>query len=268
MTEQAPVLETTSQGRTLAGRVRSGLAPLVLLVTLILLWEILVRALGVREFTLPAPSSIAATLVEDADSLSSHFLVTFGQTLLGYGAAVALGIPLAFLIAYSRLAERTLYPLLVTAQSIPKVAIAPILVMWMGFGILPKVVLIILICIFPVVVSCASGLRSTDEEFVELSRSLDASEWQIFRKVRFPAALPQTFVGLKVAMTLAVIGAVVGEFSGADAGLGFVVIIAGGTANTSLAFASILLLSIMSIGLFYALVALERVVVPWAAAER
>lgn len=264
MSEQTPVLSTSSQTRGVVGRVGSGLAPVALLALLIALWEILVRALGIREFTLPAPSSIAITLVEDAESLSGHFLVTLGQTLLGYAAAVALGIPLAFVIAYSSLAERTLYPLLVTAQSIPKVAIAPILVMWMGFGVLPKVVLIILICIFPIVVSCASGLRSTDEEFVELSRSLDATEWQIFRKVRFPAALPQTFVGLKVAMTLAVIGAVVGEFSGANAGLGFVVIIAGGTANTSLAFASILLLSIMSIGLFYALVAIERWVVPWA----
>ncbi|QBI22027.1 ABC transporter permease [Egibacter rhizosphaerae] len=240
------------------------MAPVALLVGLILLWELLVRVLGVREFTLPAPTSIAATLLEDAESLTGHFLTTLGQTLLGYAAAIVLGVPLAFLIAYSRIAERTLYPLLVTAQSVPKVAIAPILVMWLGFGILPKVILIILICIFPIVVSCAAGLKSTDEEFIELSRSLKASEWQIFRKVRFPSALPQTFVGLKVAMTLAVIGAVVGEFSGADAGLGFVVIIAGGTANTSLAFASILLLSAMSVALFYGLVALERLLVPWA----
>jgi NitT/TauT family transport system permease protein len=143
-----------------------------------------------------------------------------------------------------------------------------VLVLWMGFGIGPKIVVIFLIAVFPIVISTATGLRSTPPEFLDLARSLSASQWQTFRRIRFPGALAQIFVGLKVAISLAVIGAVIGEFVGADEGLGYVIVISGGNVNTALAFAAMVLLSLISIVLFYALVALERLLVPWAERER
>jgi NitT/TauT family transport system permease protein len=154
--------------------------------------------------------------------------------------------------------------LLVALNAVPKLALAPILVLWMGFGSGPKVVMVLLICIFPIILSTATGIKATPRELRELIHSLSASEWQAFRTVRFPAALPHVFVGLKVAISLAVVGAVIGEFVGASHGLGYVIVASGQNADTSLAFASITLLAILSIVLFYLLVALERLVIPWA----
>jgi NitT/TauT family transport system permease protein len=156
----------------------------------------------------------------------------------------------------------------VALNAIPKIAIAPLLVIWMGFGQGPKVAMVVLICFFPIVISTATGLKSTPAEFVDLARSLAASQLQQFVKVRFPASLPYVFVGLKVAITLAVIGSVVGEFVGATEGLGYVIVASGQNANTSLAFAAIVLLSLLSIVLFYALVLAERLLVPWAGHEQ
>jgi NitT/TauT family transport system permease protein len=156
---------------------------------------------------------------------------------------------------------------ILTINAVPKVAIAPILVIWLGFGQGPKVAMVFLICFFPIVLSTATGLATTPPDLAELVRSLSASRMQEFVKVRFPAALPHVFVGLKVAISLAVIGAVIGEFVGASRGLGYIIIASGGNANTSLAFAAIVLLAVMSIGLFYAIVAIERLVIPWARYE-
>ena len=155
-------------------------------------------------------------------------------------------------------------PVLLGLNAVPKIAIAPILILWMGFGYGPKIVVTLLLCIFPIVISTATGLRSTPAEFVELARSLCASERQILRTFRFPSAMPHIFVGLKIGISLAVIGAVIGEFVGASEGLGWVILNSGANVNTSLAFAAMVLLSVMSIALFYALVALERLLVPWA----
>ena len=160
-----------------------------------------------------------------------------------------------------------MYPVLLALNAVPKIAIAPILVLWMGFGAGPKIVVTFLLCIFPIVISTATGLKATPAELLELIRSLSASPAQAFLKVRFPASLPHVFVGLKVAISLAVIGAVIGEFVGADKGLGHVIVASGSNVNTSLAFAAMVLLALMSIVLFYALVALERWLVPWARHE-
>jgi NitT/TauT family transport system permease protein len=171
-------------------------------------------------------------------------------------------------ITYSRLLELTLYPALVALNAVPKIAIAPLLVIWMGFGIGPKVVMVVLICFFPIVISATTGLKSTPAELVELSRSLSSSTLQEFVRFRFPWSLPYLFVGLKVGIMLAVIGAVVGEFVGATKGLGYVIVASGQTADTTLAFAAIVLLSVMSILLFYALVLIQRLVVPWSEEPR
>src|SRR6185437_12961892 len=202
-------------------------------------------------------------MVDQRSILASNFKTTLWEALLGFALAIAIAIPCAVAIAYSRTLELTVYPALIALNAIPKIAIAPLLVIWMGFGSGPKVTMVVLFCFFPIVISTATGLKSTPVEFVDLVRSLAASPLQQFVKVRFPAALPFIFVDLKVAISLAVIGAVVGEFVGATKGLGYMIVASGQNANTSLAFAAIVLLSLMSILLFYALVIAERLLVPW-----
>jgi NitT/TauT family transport system permease protein len=251
------------------GRVANLVLPVLGVLAVIALWWLATIAFSIREFLLPSPADVAAEFGEHPGYLLEQSWVTLLETVQGFGLAIVVGIPIALLIAGSTIVERTIYPLLLALNSVPKIAIAPLLVIWMGFGPAPKVFLAFLVCFFPVVIATASGLKSTPAELVELLRSLDCSRRQEFFKLRFQYALPQIFVGLKVAISLAVIGAVVAEFSpGADAGLGFVITTSGSTANTSLAFAAITLLGVMSIALFYALVYVERRMLPWAQEHR
>lgn len=253
-----------STGRGTAARALGWLLPAATLAALVGLWWLLKLAFSWPTFVVPSPADVAESLWEGRDYLPRQFWVTLAETLEGFGLAIAIGVPLAVAIAYSRFLERTIYPVLLAVNAVPKIAIAPILVIWMGFGQGPKVVMVVLLAVFPIVLSAATGLKATPAELEELARSLTASAWQTFAKVRFPAALPHVFVGLKVAISLAVIGAVIGEFVGASEGLGYVIVNSGANADTSLAFASMALLAVMSIALFYGLVALERLLVPWA----
>jgi NitT/TauT family transport system permease protein len=255
-------------GRRAAGAAARVLLPTLTLAALVALWWLATIVFHWKPFLVPSPKNVWHELVAQRHLLPGHVEATLAETLQGFGLAILLGIPAAVAIAYSRLLESTIYPVLIALNAIPKIAIAPLLVIWMGFGSGPKVTMVVLICFFPIVISTATGLKSTPVEFVDLVRSLAASPVQQFVKVRFPAALPFVFVGLKVAISLAVIGAVVGEFVGATKGLGYVIVASGQNANTSLAFAAIVLLSLMSIVLFYALVIAERVLVPWAGQEQ
>jgi len=241
--------------------------PALTIALLVVAWDVATRVFDWPVWLVPAPADVWHALSENRALLPHHFRVTLVETLGGFALAIVVGIPLAVAIAYSRLLERTIYPVLLGLNAVPKIAIAPILVLWMGFGYGPKIVVTFLLCVFPIVISTATGLRSTPPELVELVRSLSASPMQAFAKVRFPAALPHVFVGLKVAISLAVIGAVIGEFVGADAGLGHVIIASGSNVDTSLAFGAMVLLGVMSVALFYVLVAVERLVVPWARHE-
>ncbi|MEU4537099.1 ABC transporter permease [Streptosporangium sp. NPDC023825] len=227
-------------------------------------WWLATIAFGIAPYVLPAPPDVLAVFGEHGGYLLDQTWVTLVETLQGYALAVVAGVLIAVLIATFRIVEESVYPLLIAVNAVPKVAVAPILVVWMGFGQLPKVVMVFLVCFFPIVISTATGLRSTPAEFVELSRSLRASWWRLFLQVRFPHALPQIFVGLKVAISLAVIGAVIGEFVGAQEGLGYVIVQSGASADTALAFAAMVLLGVMSIALFYVLVAIEHLLLPWA----
>ena len=172
-------------------------------------------------------------MVKDYRLLADHTWVTLGEVLAGYLLAIAVGIPLAALLAQFRIIENALYPLLIASQTIPKIAIAPILVVWFGFGLVPKMLVAFLICFFPIVVDTLIGLRSVPKEVLWLARSMGASQWKTFSKIQFPAALPHIFAGLKVASTLAVVGAVVGEFVAADRGLGYQLIVANGVLDVS-----------------------------------
>jgi NitT/TauT family transport system permease protein len=238
--------------------------PSATIVALVVVWEILVRLASVPAFILPAPTSIARTSVEWQGHIPGHFGVTLYETLAGFALSIAVAVPIAVLIVSSRFLSHTIYPLLLVLQSVPKVAIAPLLLIWVGYGELPKILVVFLVCFFPIVIGTAAGLNSAPPEMLDLVRSLSASPAQVFVKVRFPYAMPQIFVGLKVAITLAVIGAVIGEFVGADSGLGYLIMVSSQQINTALAFASMILLSAMSIVLFYLVEWIERLVVPWA----
>lgn len=240
------------------------LLPVLGLLAIIGIWWLATIVFSIEPFLVPSPADVVASFAELPGYLLEQGLVTLAEAVGGFLLSIVAGVPIALLIVRSKILERMFYPLLVAMNAVPKIAIAPILAVWFGFGPAPKLVLVVLVCVFPVVISTATGLRSTPRELVELFRSLESSPRQELVKLRFPHALPQIFVGLKVSISLAVIGAVIAEFVGADAGLGYVIVQSGGSADTSLAFAAMSLLAIMSIGLFYGLAYLERKVLPWA----
>lgn len=240
------------------------LAPALTFVLLIVLWDVATRVFDWEPWLVPPPGDVAEAMWDYRDLLPEHTWVTVWESLAGFLLAIAIGIPLGGLIAYSRVMELTVYPILLGLNAVPKIAIAPILILWMGFGPGPKILVAFLLCVFPIVIATATGLKGTPAELVDLARSLCASEWQTFRRFRFPSALPEIFIGLKVAISLAVIGAVIGEFVGASEGLGWVIVNSGANVNTSLAFAAMAILAFVSVVLFYAIALVERLVVPWA----
>ncbi|WP_424138491.1 ABC transporter permease [Roseomonas chloroacetimidivorans] len=232
-------------------------------VLLLLAWEAGVRAFAVPAWLLPAPSAVLAAGVEWAPELGANTLVTLRETLLGFVLALLLSVPLAVLIAFHPLARRLLYPLLLGLQSVPKVALAPLVTLWFGVGEWPKIVIIVLVCFFPILVNVVAGFEAVPRGMVDLMHSLRASPLSIFRRLRLPAAAPHLFTGCKVAVTFAVIGAVIGEFVAAQDGLGYLILISSAQSQTPLAFASILVLTVISIGLFETIEALERHLIQW-----
>ncbi|WP_305790131.1 ABC transporter permease [Symbioplanes lichenis] len=228
---------------------------------LILAWWLTVVALRIESYLVPAPPAVVGAFRRHPGDLLSAAGVTLWETVQGFALAAAAGILLGTALAASDWVARAMYPALVALNAVPKLAFAPLLLVWLGFGAGPKVVLAALMAFFPIVLATATGLGTTPADLVELARSLTASRLQTFWRVRGPAALPHIFVGLKTAMPLAVIGALVGELFGATAGLGFLIQNAG--ADTALAFAAITLLAALSIALFSLLVAIEHRLAPW-----
>ncbi|WP_407783092.1 ABC transporter permease [Actinophytocola sp.] len=242
--------------------------PALLLGLIFVAWWIITAAGWVQPYLVPTPKAVWDRIVQDWSSLMYHSYVTFYETVVGFLLASVLGLVTAVAIAYSRTMERTLYPIVLFAQVIPKIAIAPLIVVWFSNGLASKIILAVLIAFFPVVVSGVAGLRSTDPELLELSSTMGASRWQTFRKIRFPNALPHLMAGLKVAVTLAVVGAVVGEFVGASEGLGYELMIANGNLDSPLLFAALILMSLIGILLFVAVEVLEALLIPWHASRR
>ncbi|MFI2365171.1 ABC transporter permease [Promicromonospora sp. NPDC019610] len=261
-----------SGGTPLGTRALSLLAeswrPVAVLLALFALWWFVAWRELVPAYLVPSPGAVAETMVAEWAMLLEHTWVTTLETIVGFVLAAVIGVAAAVLLVYSKTAEKSLYPLILFAQVIPKIAIAPILVVWFGFGMTPKIVLAVLIAFFPVVVSAVAGLRSVDPELLEMSATMGASRWKTFRKIRFPGALPQLMSGLKVAVTLAVVGAVVGEFVGADRGLGYVLLLASGNLDAPLLFADLILMSLIGVVLFVLVEVLERLLIPWHASRR
>jgi len=242
--------------------------PGLFLLALLGVWW-LVTALGwIKPYLVPSPGAVLGEFRNDAGLLLKHTAITLYETVIGFVVAVAVGLTFAVAIVYSRGIERTLYPLLLAAQVVPKIAIAPLFVVWLGFGMAPKILVAVLIAFFPVVISGVAGLRDVDPELLDLTATMGASPWDSFAKIRFPSAMPHIFAGLKVAVTLAVVGAVVGEFVGANSGLGYIVMSSNGNLNTPQLFAALILMSLIGIVLFAALEIVERFAVPWRAARR
>ena len=230
---------------------------------LALLWEAYVRLRGVDPVFLPAPSRVLAAGWRSAGLLASHARYTLAEAALGLGLALLAGAALGAAISLSPLLRRALYPLLVVSQTIPMIALAPLLVIWFGFGILPKVLVVALVCFFPISVAVADGLGSAAPEMERLLRSMGASRWQLFLKVRLPHALPTLFSGLRIAVTYAMIGAIFGEYVGAYEGLGILMQTAKSSYRTDLVFAAIAVTAVVSIGLFLLVGAVERALLPW-----
>ena len=238
-------------------------AVLIALVALLFVWELAVDLGRIPVFVLPAPSNIWASIVKNWSALLAHSWVTLLETLAGFGLSVAIGIPLAFFIVYSRIFDRVIYPMLVASQAVPKVALAPILLVALGYGIAPKIIVAFLIAFFPVVVNTVTGLASVDRDTLNLMHSMGASKMDVFRKVRFPHAVPSMIAGFKVAIAFAVVGAVVGEFVGSRSGLGYYMLLATGNFDTPLVFACVVFLTLMGIILFYTVGLLEVALGRW-----
>lgn len=249
-------------GRALAAL---GLWPALLLALLLALaWELFVDLGGVDDFLLPAPSQIAASLYRDRGLLLSNFAVTAREVVLGIAVALIAGLACAVALHFSSVLRRAAYPLLVASQAIPVPVIAPLLVAWLGFALGPKLLIVALVCFFPVVVTTLDGLQGVDPELRRLLRTLDASRLRIFGHVEAPAALPSVLSGTKVAVAVSVIGAVLGELSGSSAGLGHLVQQAIPQLETARAYAAVAVLAVFAIALFGLLSLAERRVLAWS----
>lgn len=243
--------------------------PALLIVLAILgIWEGYVRIFEVQRWLLPAPSVVAVTLVNDSAMLYRHTLATLTEVIIGFGVSLVAGVALAAAIGLSRTVERALYPFIIASQTIPIIVIAPLLLIWVGYGLAPKVIVVSLIAFFPIVVNTVDGLKSVDPDLVSLMRTLGAKRWQIFLKVQAPSSLPFLFSGARVAIAVSVIGAVIGEWVGSSEGLGYLMIRSKPQFLTERVFAAIAVLSAMGITLFALVGMLERLSIPWWHNER
>ncbi len=271
----APATAARAERGSLPGRSRFGgielgpyLYPILTILVLLAGWEGATRLLRIPRLLLPAPTEVVATLVAEAPLLLQMSTTTAQEILIGFALSVVFGVPLGAFIVYSRRFEQAVYPLLVASQTVPKAALAPIFVVWLGLGMTSKVLIAFVIAFFPIVIDTVVGLRSISPEVLYLVRSMGANPFQTFWLVRLPNALPNIFGGLKVASTLAVVGAIVGEFVSADKGLGYLVLVANGNLNTPLVFAVVTTLSLMGVIFYFAIEAVEKFVIRWHVSTR
>jgi NitT/TauT family transport system permease protein len=262
--EQVELRVQSESKRRKARERRNGImSPILVTIGLIAAWEFGVDFFKVPSFLFPPPSMIITAGIENASLLLRESWVTTVEIVLGYILSVVIGIPLALGIFHWPVFSRSIYPLMISTQAMPKVAIAPLFVVWFGFGLLPKVLIAFLIAFFPIVINTVMGLSAIEHEKIFLARSMGLSGFDTFRLIRFPHALPSIFAGLKISITLAVVGAVVGEFVGGDSGLGYQLMIANGSMNTPLLFAGVLALTVLGLILFALIEMLERIAMPY-----
>ena len=237
--------------------------PALFFVVLLIVWEGGVRALSVPTYILPAPTAVGARFSQMSSSLWRDAWVTILESLSGFALAAVVGVTLAVMIARFKSLELIVFPYLIALHTIPIIAIGPLLIMWFGFGLVPKILVAALIALLPIVINTVRGLQSVDYRVLELMDSLSATEWQVFSKIRLFSALPYTFAAFKVSVAGSVIGAVVGEFLGSDTGLGALIIQASTRLDTPLLFVAITMLGLIGVSLFLATTLLERRLLRW-----
>ena len=240
----------------------------IVLILLCIIWEVATRGGYVSSIVLPQPTAVVADLVMHWHLFLNQAAMTLMEIVTGFLASIAVAVPLAVLLSTFRTLERMFYPIVVGSQTVPVVSIAPILLAWFGFGLLPKMIVVILITFFPIMTNTFSGLRAMSDQTSNLARSMGASRFQLFWHFQLPGALPNIFAGLKVAVTLAVVGAVVAEFVGSDSGLGYEIMLAGSNLNLAHQFASVAVLSLMGLILFTIMTRIERFCLPWHVSMR
>ena len=240
-------------------RGRALLLPLAVAFTVLAAWQIAVKWAGIPEVILPSPTSILALVIDKQDILLRHAIPTTLESAGGFLLASIFGIPIAILLTYSEIARQALFPNLVFFQLIPKIALAPLFIMWLGIGSQSRLAFSVFISIFPIIIASTAGLSSADPNAVRLCRSLTASEWQIFTSVRFPSALPYIFSGMKIGITLSIIGVIIGEFITSQRGLGYLIIFATSRADTVVAMASIAVLCASGLLLYGAVALAEKI---------
>ena len=236
---------------------------LLVVLSLLVIWEVYARSGLISASVLPAPTAIWQTLLTQRTTIWSHTLQTLVEALIGLGIAIILGVASGVVIFLSSRLRKILYPLLVISQTIPLIALAPLLLIWFGFDILPKVIIVVLYCFYPICIAVSDGLAATDEQLIDLMKSLKASRWQTLRYVQLPAALPAFFSGLKISTTYAVTGAIVGEYVGAYKGLGIYMQSAAHADAIDVVFASILVIVVISLSLLCGVILLETWCLPW-----
>jgi NitT/TauT family transport system permease protein len=255
-------VERSRVQREWRARISGVLYPVGVVLGVLAIWEAGTRMFGVPAFLLPPPSAIGVSFMANAPLLLFHGWITTAEILLGFALSIVVGIPLALAIFLWPAFSRAILPLLVSSQAMPKVAVAPLLLVWFGFGLLPKVLIAFLIAFFPIVINTAVGLASIEPEKIYLARSMGFGATATFFKIRLPNALPAIFGGLKISITLAVVGAIVGEFVGGDAGLGYLLMVANGSMDTQLLFAGIVALTVLGVVLFLLVELAERLAIP------
>jgi NitT/TauT family transport system permease protein len=268
VTAAAPAAAAAPRDSALGGWIRKRAGALLVFLALFLLWEYAVRLFGVKEYLLPPPSKVWTEFLKRSDTVLLGAWETTKEILGGYFLAVVVSIPLAYAVARSRFVEESVYPVIVFLQIIPKIAIAPLFIIWLGFGFMPKLLIVFLLCFFPIVVASVAGFKSVDPEIMDFSRTTGASPWTMFVKIRLPQALPEIFTGLKVGAALSATAAVVAEFVAADRGLGYLLQQYNGQLETPMVFAIIVLLSLIGLAVYYTVEVIERLVIPWHVSQR
>ena len=243
-------------------------APLIVFAALFALWEGAVNLTGVKEYLLPPPSKVWTEFLKRYDTVMASAWVTTQEIIAGYLLAIVVSIPLALTVAYSRFVETAIYPVVVFLQIIPKIAIAPLFIIWFGFGFTPKLLIVFLLSFFPIVVASIAGFKSVDPEITDFARTTGADEWKMFIKIRLPQALPDIFTGLKVGAALSATAAVVAEFVASDRGLGYLLLQYNGNLETPMVFAVIVLLSLIGLTVYYVVEIIERIAIPWHVSQQ
>ena len=237
--------------------------PGLIILGLVVVWEVCVRTMSIPAWQLPPPSAILVELVASIDLLWQHTVVTVLEIVIGFAISLVVGLVLSAGIAYSSLLQRSIYPIVISSQTVPIIAIAPLLLIWVGYGLAPKVIIVAIICFYPIVVNTVDGLKAIDPDMVNMMRALGATKFEVFRKLQIPTALPFIFSGIKISISVSVIAAVIGEWVGASEGLGYLIIYSQPLFLTSRVFAAILILAVLGVSLFVIAVLCERLSMPW-----